>query len=290
MTKLDLEDLNTGTPHGISYWRDLAYGCATRARLGKEGRSEARSNPDWADESTGYGTLATMTGSVYHALRAQYATGEKFDCADFLGEVGQDIEWIAKAVVAATGLFRWFRGTYPHDLWGEAISIEEIIESSEEIRKATGLPEYTCRPDLVTRVRARDVKRLTSEFPGLKGMRPGYYLIDYKTCARLDDLTISRYAHNLQFITYEAAWNAAHPDQILEGKIAELIHKVRVPELRPVLIPKGDVLDKKILRALADRIALVHANPILQVPNPERCWDYNRECTHLYSKCARSAL
>ncbi len=260
-------DVSTATPHGISYWRDLAYGCAKRALLKKE---SASSSP--AESS---GSRYAEIGSFYHYFRALYEQQESFECNDVIRlDPGLGLE---PALDTAIAMFRAWRGRHKPGYFGEPLAVEDLIPDCEATRKATALPNFTCRPDLVTYMSARVAKKFA--------VAPGYWLIDYKTCASANEFSARQYINSLQLIAYEEAWNATHPGMDIQGKIVQLCERGGKFQTYDLVLGPNGAVQKKMLRALAVRVGLTLTNKSLQVANPERCYDYGHKCQYLGTEC-----
>lgn len=281
----------TGTPYGISNYRQLAFGCGKKVSL----------RTAWENQ-TGAAAGNLGIGSITHAFLEMYYTPEndpnfQASAVRFESVRGDPEE---EARLEAERIFRAYRARFPAGELGnnryvehylpqgkdgtEIVDHDELVNLWAPVVEFVGLP-YTARLDMVIRVTPTDCKRI-KKTRGLN-LKPGHYLIDYKTAAWHSAHMENVYRRDVQFIAYHRAWNYLYPTKRLNGTIVIMLTKTKRPDQISLLIPAPNAADYKILRHTMT-LARERLEEGKFSANPDRCHDYFRTCDFLLDgQCKR---
>jgi len=258
-----------GSGTGISYWRELALGCARRAQLRQE--EDEQQNRHLS------GSLGT--GTILHALMAAYYSGK----ATSVVKIGftEGTTYDEEARIEAERLFSAYRVEHKPDEFGEVIGVEVDISESPAVEVAVGIAPFTARLDLVVKMDAATCRRLSY----LGQLQPGIYIVDHKTTAYMTAASYERYARDLQFIAYQVAYNAMCSPSTCKGLIVNVLTKTKTPEVVRILVPPPTTVDRAILAVVTNQARQKRTS---NAPNPDRCFDYNSVCPFLTNgRCFR---
>lgn len=229
----DLLHNDGGSGTGNSYWKGWLE--CPKAALYREQNS-----------GIDFSNSVMRVGTVIHALcQIQEESGKHVDTSSAIGTSQSPSSDLAEGI----RVFRQYRTICPPGFWGTPVSIEEILGASEEdvkaVRKYFNFPaEVTIKPDLITKVDSITAQRLKSKLKIT--VRPGIYLLDYKTVAGIPSNTDS-YFHALQFKLYQLIWNLLRPEQELSGALVAFISRAKTVRVEGLVIPKVTPTDVKIV-------------------------------------------
>jgi hypothetical protein len=260
---------------GGSGWGNSFY--ATAAECGRKARlqQEKRHLYTNLDAPIPFEKHRLLVGGVYHALQELWRKGY---------EIRENLTHNENMLEGQRLFDGWVR-YWNKDFWGEQLSVEEVIPSSDEVREAVkyafyGNP-YTGKPDLVVRIRAEDLPRVQQRVPQLT--QPGVYLVDFKT--RDTHGSHDGYVHGLQALTYPALYNLQHPDDPCSGIIWDIIIKNgRRKVVKPIVRDDFDaafvstVLSHRdvhaVLSEVCGMVMMGMSNYERDIPNRSACCDY----------------
>lgn len=107
------------------------------------------------------------------------------------------------------------------------------------LEAAIGVP-YTFKPDVICELDEDQAHRISL----LRGVdiRSGRYGVDHKFLKSTPTNLEFTYPNSLQFVAYALGWNAANPDQQLDGWIVNVCIKNKEPKfITMVLDPPDEV-------------------------------------------------
>jgi hypothetical protein len=232
-----LEDIfKGGSGTGHSYWKKW-HGCQRAALLDEQSPPNTEGN------------FVMQVGSVFHALaEMQERTQRHLDTTKILPFSQRPSD----PIVEGARVFRQYRTMCPPGFWGTPMLVEEVLGKSDEDRAVVsqlfeGFRETcTIKPDMIINVDSLAAQRIKSKFK--LSVKPGNYLLDYKTVAGIPTDTDS-YFHSIQFKLYQLVWNALRPDKLLSGALCTFISRAKDVRVVPILIPAVTEVDRKIVSA-----------------------------------------
>jgi hypothetical protein len=266
---IKITDHGKSSGHGWSYTK-LWLGCQRKAQLITE--AQERGEP-------GIVGHALTLGTIGHLL-LQFHETEGY--ADYALEVPRIMGDAAKE---AQEIFARYRAFYPPGHWGKVLDVEMPMIH-------TTLLGYTGRADVVVHVRtAKHLKAWQNA--GVKGILPGYYIVDYKFFTPPFDRV--GYLHDPQFTGYYGMRSSLKlPKKVREGIRGVLVLGVnkfekKRPPAEAIFIPppnakKNLVLDYAV--SLADeRRAEIDPTNILYLANPALCGYGSFRCPFFMKTC-----
>lgn len=233
----DLITNEGGSGTGHSYWKGW-HGCERAAYL-RETQPELVSSA---------GADYMQAGTVFHALcEMQERNAKHVDTS--MAIKGSQIQ--GTPLQEGVRVFRQYRTKCGPGFWGSPIAIEDVLGASDEDYVQTfeyfGFPHnVTIKPDLVVKVDSLASKRVNDTFKQV--IRPGNYLLDYKTVAGIPSNTDS-YFHSIQFKLYQLVWNLLRPEFKLDGALVVFASRAKAVRVELLRIPAVTDTDREIVTA-----------------------------------------
>lgn len=138
----------------------------------------------------------------------------------------------AEVVMEAMRLFTYYESRYENDY---------LRPIAVEVKH--GWRQHTCRYDLVAEVEADNPE----------GLFPGVYNVEHKTTARFDAGATDGWKNDGEILGQEMIWKGAGLNRKygrLQGTIVNIMSKVKLPEMRRIIIPTRPKLVKAHARDL----------------------------------------
>jgi hypothetical protein len=257
---------------GISYYSTVSR-CTRKAALDKLVSRDADYRPD--------------VGRIFHALCEIYYQTKSADIVVELSDLN-----LGEAPDEARRLFAEYAKRYSPSDFAEILGTEVLLPSNPQltpaVEAAVGVSPFTARVDLIVRVDERSAAVLAQKRHII--CEPGVYLWDYKTKGQInkyDDILYRQ--RSAQFIAYQIAYNAEHPDSPCKGMVADIIvghKKLEDKSFYSILVPAPSKEQTAHFREFLEDAKLRAG---VQKPNWTACFDYNKPCQHLTSGlCDRS--
>lgn len=259
---------NTATYHGWSYFEALLR-CQEEAELTRA----AWQGNDGGGPPTASGGLGPQSGTGYHRLLETYHTGgdpdfdtESVDLSDLTNPLAE-----GRAIKA----FGRYRSTFKPNAWGLVVEAEESHEGNMHGMRVS------IRPDLVTRVQSRSVRRIILSTK-TTGITAGHWLLDWKLYDTIGPDTFTHATRGMRSLWYRCVWNALNPTKRCKGLIVH-VQEFSTGKFRAIVC--GPVRDSEQARFDVAMKRISEARHAEIKTNPAACAEWNRTCRFLGTEC-----
>lgn len=292
--KIQYELTSGGSGRGMSFYQSYAQ-CPRRVNLDRKYRSEM---PETISGSTGIGTIFHALQDIYHS--------KKYNGKDNDWSIG-DVEFTGlpietSALAEGWRIFSHYRDRYKPDAFGTVMFSERRFPSDNReaflmaaaafgetefaIDSTFSNPAITAQFDLTTLATDETLEYWEQEF-GVRGQKPGWYIVDWKTDSNERATLVDEYRYRLQFAWYQMAFNALFPATKLRGIIAAVLVKKKMPVFRPIFLPAVTAAETTAVKSFLLR-QLEQAQRDPNEARPTNCFSWFRMCPHLeLGRCER---
>ena len=203
-----------GSGRGMSFWSGAAR-CGRRAVLSE------RKYAGFRDVRSTLPILKNhfLVGSLFHAMQEGWRQEEpaySYDSAVSYQNVN---------VIEAARLFTGYMANWSREMWGRTLAVEcqlpNTADTASDIFTTFGV-EVTGKVDMVCELGEEHLAQARRRLPDIK---PGRYIVDFKTSEQPTPGSAIAYTLGLQAMWYPLLWNWAHPDRPVEGMIFDVIYK-----------------------------------------------------------------
>lgn len=212
----------TPSPWGFHSWTSFGR-CPRQATLNLLALRQPPSGP----ERPG----AKGVGTALHAMLDLYYRGVSFNPTELVLRPALD----ELDIIEAARVFSQYSAIFSPDELGQVLGTEVHIgppgDGSDDdelgttgpLATAIGVWPFAARIDMVVNI--TDAAAVQAR-RGID-VEPGIYLVDHKSHGAAWGTLVDKHLNSLQFVAYQLAWNATHPDRPCLGMIANVIIKTK---------------------------------------------------------------